>query len=142
MRNYDTILLEQAYTKIHNLEEAKIRDLVAAAALGLSSAHGATLAPDDQEDRMNPPIVQQVQHKEEGETIWHKAKVAYDKAVANPKVRPDINQLKDISNNKEYARRYIEFLILNGQEVPDIIKQADSNYNSSVNKAKEAPDKE
>lgn len=136
MRTHDTILLEQAYTQIRNVEEAKMRDLVASAAMGLAATQGAHATPTAHET--SAPVA----HQEEGETSWHKAKVAYDKAIANPKIRPSKEDLQTIAGNEEYARNYIEFLILNGHEVPSVVKQGAPTTAAAWEKAKEAPYKE
>ena len=136
MRTFDTIILEEAYSKVRTIEEAKFRDIAAAAALGLSGLTGAhATTADDQADThgLNPPIVQQAAKEEPTETNWHKAKVAYDKAVQEKKA--DIETLKNIALNTDYAKRYAGHLVLMGRDVPDIIRDAAKGGAEEVEKA-------
>jgi hypothetical protein len=141
MRTFDTIILGEAYSKIRTIEEAKFRDIAAAAALGLSGLTGAhATTADDQADThgLNPPIVQQATKEEPTETNYHKAKVAYDKAVKEKKA--DIETLKNISLDTDYAKRYAGHLVLMGHDVPDIIRDAAKGSAEETEKALQSQD--
>jgi hypothetical protein len=135
MRTKDSILLEDAYVKARVLQEARFRDIAAAAALGLSAAK-AGMTPDDLADKhgMNPPIVQQaVKHEEPVESNYHKAKVAYDKAVKERKA--DESLLKDIALDTDLSKRFAGHLVLQGLNVPDIIRKASDGYADEFKRA-------
>jgi hypothetical protein len=110
MRTLDTIILGEAYSKIRTLEEAKFRDIIASA--------------NNRVDKPIPdqPETQQEAKEESAEAKQHKAKTAYDKAVQEKKT--DIETLKDISLDKDVAKKYAGHLVLMGYDVPDIIRDA------------------
>jgi hypothetical protein len=144
MRTQDTICLGEVYSKIRILEEAKFRDIAAAAALGLSNLAGAQpgITSDDYADRANPHsasdnLLSQPQTKEPEETDWHKAKVAYDKAVSERKA--DEETLKKIALNTDIAKRYAGHLVLMGHDVPNIIRKAAAGAVEEIEKAKRNP---
>lgn len=135
MRTKDSILLEDAYEKAVILQEARFRDIAAAAALGLSAAK-AGMTPDDLADKhgMNPPIVQQdVKHEEPSESNYYKAKVAYDRAVKERKA--DDDTLKNIALDTDISKRYAGHLVLQGLNVPDVIRKASNGYADEFEKA-------
>jgi len=132
MRNdKDALLLEEAYKNVQVIQEGKFKSAIAAAAMGLTgTAHGQMTA-DDYADRMNPPI----EHKQEapkldGETSYHKAKVAFDTAIKQKFV--DELTLQRIALDKEIAQRYALFLIQHGREIPKTIKSVISKYASDL----------
>jgi hypothetical protein len=132
MRNKDTIALSEAYTLI---QEKNFKSAVAAAAMGLSSLHGQGLTADDLADRANPhePEVAQPAQQNDGETSYHKALVAFQKAVKLKVV--DNLTLSQIALDKDIAKRYALFLVQHGQRIPDIIRKATSKYTSDLESA-------
>lgn len=124
MRTHDSILLEKAYLEIRTLEEAKFRDIAAAAALGLHSLTGSPA---------NATPVNTTQEVEPQETNYHKAKVALDKARATR--NPDEQTLKDIALDQDASQRYAEHLVLQGLNVPDIIRKASKGRAEEMEKA-------
>lgn len=136
MRNdKDALLLEEAYKNVQVVQEGKFRSAIAAAAMGLGAAHGQQMTADDYADRANPPIEQK--HREEqkldGETSYHKAKVAFDTAIKQKFV--DELTLQRIALDKEIAQRYALFLIQHGREIPSTIKSVISKYSSDLERA-------
>jgi hypothetical protein len=127
MRDKDTKNLSDAYGMV---EEGTIRNLAAAAAMGLGSLHAQSV-PD--QDRANPhastdmvasqPQAQSTPNPEQSN--WHKATQAYKKAMSIKRVeKVDPATLNDIALDAETAKRYAEYIILMGQRVPEVISKA------------------
>jgi hypothetical protein len=136
MKNKDTIALSEAYTLI---QEKNFKSAVAAAAMGLSSLHGQGLTADDLADRANPHekgdtlVPKQYEAPKDEETNYHKALVAFQKALKLKVV--DNLTLSQIALDKDIAKRYALFLVQHGQRIPDIIRKATSKYASDLESA-------
>lgn len=130
MRDNDLKCLEEAYGLV---QEKGFKSMAAAAAMGLSGlAHAQQISPDDYADRANPhntttdSVVSHARIPQEGggDTAWHKAQMAYAKAVAKKGLNVDIETLKNIAGDKETAEKYGLYLLQFGHKIPDIIKDA------------------
>lgn len=132
MRTKDNVLLEDAYDQVRVINETKFKNLVAAAAMGLSAAHGTPTDADSHE--LNPPIVQQAPKAEEPVSHYHIAEIAYKKAIKEK--RADDTLLRAMAAVPDIAKDYARHLILIGQHVPDIIKRVIPQYTQELERAK------
>jgi len=122
MRDKDLINLEEAYQTI---QENKFKSLAAAAALGVGNLAHAQMTPDDY---INKTHDVSPSSQEEGETAWHKAKVAYDRATDQGGRNVDQETLKAITGDQDTAERYGLYLLQHGLQIPHIIKMASPKY--------------
>ena len=136
MRDKDLISLEEAYQTV---QEGNFKSLAAAAALGLGNLAQGHMTQDDYADRANPHastdnIVSQPTQppQNQGETAWHKAKVAYDKAILQNGKNVNQEALKAIAGDKDIAERYGLYLLQHGLQIPQIIKMASPKYAKSL----------
>jgi hypothetical protein len=127
MRDKDLINLEEAYQTV---QEGKFKSLAAAAALGLGNLAHGQMTPDDYTDKANPREVSPTPQPspEEGETAWHKAKVAFDKATGQGGRNVDQETLKAIAGYQDTAEQYGLYLAQRGLPIPQIIKMASPEY--------------
>jgi len=128
MRDKDLISLEEAYKVV---EEKGFRSMAAAAAMGLSNLAHGQMTPDDYADRANPHTATdsvtshaQAPKEDDGETNWHKAQVAVQKAISQKGRNVDEHSLELIAGDKETAERYGLYLLQMGLPIPSIIKNA------------------
>ena len=89
---------------------------------------------DDYADRATPHEISQAPQpsQDQGETAWHKAKVAFDKATLQNGKNVDEETVKAIAGDQETAERYGVYLLQHGLQIPQIIKMASPNYAKSL----------